>query len=815
MMVGHTRTLAALALELTALLVLGLSLLGTSWLDERSKPQVLVLVDRSQSVPRAGSDKAVADILDAAKATGAADPQLIEFAGRPGAPAAPASNAVADLEPSATNIQAALEAALAVHARSALASVVLVSDGLENRGDMAPALRAAREAGLPLQWVAIGRPPPQVRVMEVLAPDSVLVGQRMRIDVQLAGQLDKPLRVKATMRSRGGDTQVVNTDSVNAARVAVEFNAGRAGAVLLDVALEDPASGRTLDALLDAAVIDVAPRAAILYAQGSPGPLARSLVQGGWILDVVSAARLDAHADALSGYQAIILDDVAIADASPRFWRSLVDAVKDHGLGLMVLGGERSFARGGYRGSLLESVLPVLSEPAALDQPAAVVFAVDKSGSMGQGSGGVDRFQLAQRAVLETARGLAERDSLGLVVFDVVPRVLIPLGPAAAGIQSLERDWQARPNGGTKLAPALEAAVDQLERSAAPRRMLVIVTDGFVDEAPLAALRARLDRARIETIALAVGPDADIGALQRVVGAEAGLVRRVNQAAELPLIMRTSLERRRARVERGAIGVEQRLALPFSPGMLKDWPNVAAHFVTRSQANATVAVQSQRGEPLIAFQKSGHGRVVAVTCGFGPWSGPWLQWPGWPRLAGGLADWISGSAQGGATSLAVSDLPAGLQIDADVQRQPGRLGPGGISIAVDTPAGPGQALGAEAIAPGRLRATLPDAGPGLYTFLLSSPLGTQRLHHLRRQRTEDQFWGVNPALEAWKAAGLISDWDPGSFARRLEDGRKRRPLDRALVFLGLSLFLCGVLIDRTRLNTAGVRQVLRRWRARA
>lgn len=811
MILGHARTAAALALELAALVVLGLALIGVAWLDGRSKPQVLVLVDRSHSVPRADSDEAVAHIANTAQAAGAARPQVVEFAGRPGAPMAPASHTVADLEPAATNIEAALEAALAAHARSPLAGVVVVSDGFENRGDMGRALRVVRDAKLPLHWVAVGRPAPQVRVVEVLAPDRVLVGQRLRVDVQVAGQLDKPLRVKATMRSRSGDTQLVNADAVNAAKVTVEFDAVQVGAAVVDVALEDPVSGQTFDALPDAAVIDVAPRAAILYAQGSGGTLARSLVQGGWSLDLVSAARLDAHADTLGGYQAVILDDVAIADASPRFWRSLVSEVKGRGLGLMVLGGGRSFARGSYRGSLLESVLPVVSEPAALDQAAAVVFAVDKSGSMGQGSGGVDRFQLAQRAVLETARGLAERDSLGLMVFDVVPRVLIPLAPAPAGIQALERDWPVRPNGGTKLAPALEAAVDQLERSAAPRRMLVIVTDGFVDDAPLAALRERLDRARIETIALAVGPDADIGALQRVVGAQAGLVRRVNQAAELPLVMRTALERRRAHIERGAIAVEQRLALPFSPGVFKDWPPVVAHFVTRSQAEATVAVQSQRGEPLIAFQRAGHGRVVAVTCGLGPWSEPWLQWSQWPRLAGGLADWISGSVQGDATSLSVSDLPAGLQVDADFQALPVRSGTEGISIAVDTPAAPGRALAAEAIAPGRLRATLPDAGPGLYTFVLSSPLGTQRLQHLRRQRTEDRFWGANPALDTWKAAGLVSDWDPAALARRHDDHRPR-PVDRTLVLLGLALFLCGVLIDRTRLNVLAVVHAVRRRR---
>ncbi len=133
--------------------------------------------------------------------------------------------------------------------------------------------------------------------------------------------------------------------------------------------------------------------------------------------------------------------------------------------------------------------------------------------------------------------------------------------------------------------------------------MLVLVTDGFIDDAPLAELRARLDRARIETIALAVGPDADVSALERLVGGESGVVLRVNEAAELPLVMRAGVERRRARVERGTIAVTQRQPLPFTPGTLKDWPAVAAYAVTRPQPAASVSVQTERGDPLIAIPK--------------------------------------------------------------------------------------------------------------------------------------------------------------------------------------------------------------------
>jgi hypothetical protein len=228
-----------------------------------------------------------------------------------------------------------------------------------------------------------------------------------------------------------------------------------------------------------------------------------------------------------------------------------------------------------------------------------------------------------------------------------------------------------------------------------------------------------------------------------------------------------------------------------------------------------VAVQSQRGEPLIAFQRSGRGRVVAVTCGLGPWTPQWLQWREWPRFAGGLADWISGNPQGGAVALAVSDVPGGLQVEADIEAGMGRPDPDSVSIAVNTPTAQGRLLATDYVAPGRLRATLPDAGSGLYTFLVSTSLGTQRQLHLRRHRAETDAWGTNPALDEWRTAGLVSIWDPGVHAQYRDRNRGGRPVDRSLIGLALALFLSGVLVDRTRLDKAGVREALRRWRTRA
>jgi len=799
MMPDGARRLAALAMHVMALAVLALALFGVSWPDSRSRPRLLVLADRSDSMPAQATDAAVADVLRAAKAR-AMDVQVVDFAGNPRATPS-TRGAMADLQTSATNIERALEAALAAHIAAPYVGVVVISDGYENAGHAARALRMARQAGLPIDWIALGRPMREAQIVEVLAPRRVMAGQAFDVTVHVASQTRERVRITATARDGSGRARSASAVSSGEGSVPLAFVADDTGPVIVDVALSNATSGDYIDGLRNAAAVDVVPRASILYLQGSDsnGRLARSLSSGGWAVELVPAARADGLTDQLQGYEVLVLDDVSIADAAAPFWDAVASAVRDRGLGLVVLGGERSYARGGYSGSALEAVLPVLSQPAPLDQPVSVAFVVDKSGSMGRGSEGVDRFALAQRAVVETARGLSSRDSLGLVVFDVAPRVLIPMGSASAGTIALQRDWQVSPGGGTRLSPAVDAAVDQLERVRGSRRILVVVTDGLLDKEPVTALRTRISDSRIDVIALAVGPDADAAALQQLIGPQGGLVVRVSQAAGLPLAMRSALERHRARVERGTIAVQQREPLPFAPGERDDWPNVSAYAVTRARPEASVALQSERGDPLLAVSTSGRGRVVAMTSGFGRWSAQWMRWTEWPRFAGGLIDWTSGATDTGVLGLDVTEVSGGIQVDADVRTPTDWGDADSITVTVSTPGRTPRLAHASLVAPGRVRAMLPDDGPGLYTVVMSTPAGTERALYLRRDRAENEGAGTSPTLDEWRRAGLITDWNAASLARRPPPASSRQRPDVRLLAIALALFLAGLGVERLHL----------------
>jgi hypothetical protein len=326
--------------------------------------------------------------------------------------------------------------------------------------------------------------------------------------------------------------------------------------------------------------------------------------------------------------------------------------------------------------------------------------------------------------------------------------------------------------------------------------VLVLVTDGFVDDVPLDAWRNRLDDLHIETIALAVGPDADSTALARLVGPDRGMVLRVREAAELPGTMTAGLERQRARVQSGAIAVRQRVPLPFlEPGSTPAWPEIAAYAVTRLRPDAAAWIESREGDPLVAVRQAQSGRVVAVTCGLGQWTPLWIRWSSWPDLAGGLVEWVSATPGSGSMALTALDATDGIVVQADLRGAEGWADV--ASLAVTTPTGRSRTPAMQTVAPGRLRATIDEVEPGPYTLVLSSPLGMQRVVHLRSSRAEESAWGASPAVEQWRRAGLVRPWDPGTVARRRAPAAGGLPhVDRWLLGLARLLFATGVLVDR-------------------
>jgi hypothetical protein len=179
-----------------------------------------------------------------------------------------------------------------------------------------------------------------------------------------------------------------------------------------------------------------------------------------------------------------------------------------------------------------------------------------------------------------------------------------------------------------------------------------------------------------------------------------------------------------------------------------------------------------------------------------------VRWSNWPQLAGGLVEWVSNTPSAGTLGLRLSRGSVDLRLDADARSSAGWGTPGDLAITATTPTGETHTLATDNVAPGRIHSTLPGNDAGLYTFVLSSSAGTQRLLHLNRHIEENESWGTSHAIDEWRRAGLIENWDDASVEQLRAGIAGRRDPDRWLIGLGLVLFLTGVLIDRIRRNAS-------------
>jgi uncharacterized membrane protein len=275
-----------------------------------------------------------------------------------------------------------------------LAGLVMVSDGADT-SDAAidETLASLKARSIPVFTVGVGqeRFAHDVQVTRVETPRTVLKGTALVVDVVLSqtgypGQT-VPLSVE-------DDGRIVSTQEVTlppdgeSATVKVRFTANEAGARTFKFKVPTQAAEQVTQNNARDALIQVNDRAEkVLYYEGEPRfeyKFLRMGVSGDKNLQVVSMDRTAenkyyrqslTNADELIGgfpktreelfqYRGLILGSVEAASFSPEQLRMIADFVNKRGGGLLMLGGRRSFAEGGWGGTPVGEVLPVVIENA-------------------------------------------------------------------------------------------------------------------------------------------------------------------------------------------------------------------------------------------------------------------------------------------------------------------------------------------------------------------------------------------------------------------------------------------------------------------
>ena len=329
-----------------------------------------------------------------------------------------------------------------------VAGVVLVSDGADGApAALAEASLALRAAGMPVFAVGLGREATaaDVEVRRVEAPRRVLHGSAVTLDVVLAHAGLAGRRVPVVVEEDG---RIVATQEVtlpaggDAATVQVTVPALAPGARRLTVrvprqpgeALAENNARQTLVEVRDGAM-------RVLYVEGEPrfeAKFVRRAVAGDAGLDVVLLQRTGENKylrlgvrdsldliggfpvsrEELFAYHAVVLGSVEASAFTPEQLRLLADFVSVRGGGLLLLGGRRALAEGGYAGTSLEELIPVVLEGRARGD-------LPRGGSLRGSAAG----PAAGLAALALGRGRGDPASGE----EVVPAVELRVRPTPAG----------------------------------------------------------------------------------------------------------------------------------------------------------------------------------------------------------------------------------------------------------------------------------------------------------------------------------------------------------------------------------------------
>jgi uncharacterized membrane protein len=279
-----------------------------------------------------------------------------------------------------------------------LSGLVVISDGADNSESvLTESLRGLGADGVPVYTVGLGREAfdRDIQLSRVETPRSVLQGTSMVVDVVIGqvGYAGDSITLQIEDEGRIVSTEAVTLPANGEPATArVRFTATEPGPRIFRFSVPpQPDEMVTQNNVRDVLVVVEDRREKILYFEGEPRfevKFIRRAVADDENLQVVVLQRtadnkylrldVDDADDLLGGfpktreelfqYRGLILGSVEANYFTPDQLRMIADFVNQRGGGFLMLGGRSAFAEGGYAGTPIADILPVvMGEPTLVD----------------------------------------------------------------------------------------------------------------------------------------------------------------------------------------------------------------------------------------------------------------------------------------------------------------------------------------------------------------------------------------------------------------------------------------------------------------
>jgi uncharacterized membrane protein len=643
--ISPRRRWTSTVLRVVVLLLLVSAIAGAQWLRPIEGMNVFYLLDRSDSVPSSQQELARDYVNQSFKSHKDSDKAgVLVFGNDAGLEFSP--NPVVDLQKiqavvgtERTDIAGAIRLATAAFPETGQKRIVLISDGNENIGDAIGAVSAAKPLDVTIDVVPVGASRGQdVSVQKLSLPNNLKKGQTF--DVKIFAQADRAQT--ATVRLYRNDQYL------DAAKV--ELNAGKnlfsfpqtldePGFYSYDIQIEGeqdllPQNNRAVN---------------FTYVRGDPTVLIVSTdpTADQHLAQALRESRLEVRivdVDAFSGfslaemqtYDSIYLSNVAAGDLRVESMALLESAVRDFGVGLIALGGDQSFAAGGYRNTPLETVLPVdmeLSSKKVL--PSGALVLVVHATEFPNGN------QWARDIAFAALNSLGPQDEMGIVLWDGTDKWLFELDKVGNKREMGRRITGMNIGDMVSFQQVMAMAHEGLKKSRSSIKHMVVFSDGD----PTAPTRQQVADIRSDKITLStvmIGGHVAPDTMTWMAENGGGRFYDVRSPQQLPQIF----IKEAAVILKSAIFEE-----PFKPQVVAaselirgigaaEMPPLLGYVATSTKPRAETPILSEKGDPILAHWQFGLGRAVAFTSDARPkWGQQWLNWAKYRQFWSQVTQW--------------------------------------------------------------------------------------------------------------------------------------------------------------------------------
>jgi uncharacterized membrane protein len=832
--VSQWRRWVAMALRVLVLTALVCAIAGLQMLRPIEGMNVFFVLDRSDSIPSPQQEAAKDYVNKIAKQKKSTDKAgVIVFGSEASIESSP--NSALDLQKiqavvgtERTDLAAAVRLGTAAFPETGQKRLVLLTDGNENVGDaMSAVLAANRQLGVTVDVVPMGvSVANDVSVQKLQVPPKLKKGQAFEVKIHIQADQATPATVRLYRNEQFlGEKRVELTAGKNL--FAFPQALPEPGYYGYDVQVDvkgDPLPQNNRASGF--AIVSGDPQILIVSADVEKDkPLAAALESSHITNRLVGVEAFPGTLGEMQSYDAIFISNLEAGDAhlGKDRLKLLESAVRDFGVGLVCIGGDQTYAAGSYRGTPLESTLPVSME---LDSkkvlPSGAVVLIMHGMEFNNGN------QVARSCAEGVLAALGPSDQMGVMLWDGSEHWLFDLQKVgnrkdlSAQIAGMNQGDMVGFDG------FIQRAHEALNKSTANLKHILIFSDGD-PQAPREETMKSVVEDRITVSTILISGHSGSQTMEWMASRGKGRFYEVNSPDDLPQVF----IKETAVILKSAIYED-----PFTPQVRSmsevvrgigpaEYPKLLGYVATTPKPRAETPLWTDKGDPLLAHWQYGLGRAVAFTSDAkAKWGKLWLNWAKYRQFWSQVAQWSLRRLDNAdfTTEVTVDKGQGAINVDAaDAQgnyRNFLRL-----QAVVVSPKGQNQTVRVEQTGPGHYEARFPTKEVGSYVLNIEEVNKDGKVRASQRLGASvnysPEFGAIEPNLNLLRRlaeGGKGKILDPAvpelnPFSHDRQKTFQPRALWESLIRFGVLLFLLDVAVRRIQLDPEEVRRALRRLRA--